>query len=180
MHLRQTHTRSIFTGTVCPVNVRSTRTVSPLISLLDLNKALLLIYCCLGTQWDASITGFRPEETPPHPLTSAPFARLQFWLTRLLCVALASLDSAILVSLFLYFGIFSQIECTSAKFNGCNIPPVTDVFAWWFCFAFFSLLQSLPMYESLLAFRLSAHWWPRCPVVSSCWQCRHVVHHAWD
>lgn len=44
------HTRPLFTGTVCPVNVRSQQTVFPLISPLDLNKALSLIHCCLGTQ----------------------------------------------------------------------------------------------------------------------------------
>lgn len=45
-----THTRPFFTGTVCPVNVRSQQTVFLLISPLDLNKALSLIHCCLGTQ----------------------------------------------------------------------------------------------------------------------------------
>lgn len=67
------HEESLFTGTICPINVRSQQTVLPLISLLDLNEGRSLTNCCLETQQDASIMGFiqkpaRPSSHPSCPL----------------------------------------------------------------------------------------------------------------
>lgn len=73
---------SLFTGTICPINVRSQQTVLPLISLLDLNEGRSLTNCCLGTQQDASIMGFiqkpaRPSSHPSCPLCAASELQLQ-------------------------------------------------------------------------------------------------------
>lgn len=92
------HRQSLFTGTICPINVRSQHTVSPLISPLDLNKGRSLTNCCLETQQDASIMGFiqktaRPSSDLSCPLCGASELRLQivqrfegicFWVSVLL------------------------------------------------------------------------------------------------
>lgn len=76
------HEESLFTGTSCPINVRSQQTVLPLISLLDLNEGRSLTNCCLETQQDASIMGFiqkpaRPSSHPSCPLCAASELQLQ-------------------------------------------------------------------------------------------------------
>lgn len=76
------HEESLFTGTICPINVRSQQTVLPLISLLDLNEGRSLTNCCLETQQDASIMGFiqkpaRPSSLPSCPLCAASELQLQ-------------------------------------------------------------------------------------------------------
>lgn len=76
------HEESLFTGTICPINVRSQQTVLPLISLLDLNEGRSLTNCCLETQQDASIMGFiqkpaRPSSHPSCPFCAASELQLQ-------------------------------------------------------------------------------------------------------
>ena len=58
-------TQSLFTGTICPINVRSQQTFPPLTSPLDLNKGRSLTNCCLETQQDASIMGLVQKTARP-------------------------------------------------------------------------------------------------------------------